>query len=77
RILGDRNKEAAIPDLLEATKFAQNNAEVRRILELARDIVNAAIIQSSETKDLTAEESDRNAVLNIYLEKIGSMHDSL
>ena len=76
RILGDRNKEAAVPDLLEATKSAQNQTEYNNILKLAQDIVKSSMTMSSDTKDLTAEENDRNAVLNIYLEKIASMYNA-
>jgi len=77
RVMGDRKKTDALPDILEAVKSATSQSEIRSILNVARQLVASEMTPIIDEKELTPEESDRNAVLNIYLDKIGTLQRSM
>ena len=66
RILGYRMRADAVPDLLEAAEKMKSSQERGSILDLSRELVNAALNEKPDDKNW-------QGTYNMYLEKIASL----
>jgi serine/threonine protein kinase len=78
-ILGDRMGDGAVPNLLEVYKFAKSDEERRSILKMAKRLVITAKTTKvySDSFGVVGDLDEREAIMNIYLEKIASLESTL
>jgi len=79
QIMADRMGDGAVPNLLEVFKYAKSTEERKSILTMAKRLVITAKATKvySTAFGVVGDQAEREAIMNIYLEKITMLESSL